>query len=194
MEPKTILTINSEKDHPVAFELDMDGIDTTSVSVRLCLALEKEHTFLMMVCELVGESTYKTIVPAKSLPIGSHDCTLEVVTNEHYFVAMNGKVKVTGTPKVKAEVKEEDKDKEKPVSKPKAKVVNEPEEGKNENEEQLEMPVESSSVFMTLKSNPAPIVINETEPNKNKEVQQILSELGMTSTPPTKKLKDYLKE
>ena len=191
MEPKTILTINSEKDHPVAFELDMDGIDTTSVSVRLCLALEREHTFLMMVCELVGESTYKTIVPAKSLPIGSHDCTLEVVTNEHYFIAMSGKVKVTGTPKVKAEVKEEDK--EKPVSKPKAKVVSEPEEGKNENEEQLEMPVESSSVFMTLKSNPMLTTINETETSKNKEVKQILSELGMTSTPPTKKLKDYLK-
>ncbi|HJZ24052.1 MAG TPA: hypothetical protein VJ201_06350 [Candidatus Babeliales bacterium] len=191
MEPKNLITINSEKDHPVAFELDMDGIDAESVSVRLCISLEQPSTFLMMVCEAVGESTYKTTVPAKSLSIGSHDCTLEVVTNEHYFVAMSGKAKVTGTPKVKAEVKEEEKEKEKAASKPKAKVVSEPEEVAKESDTTVEMPIES----IILTPTPEPKVILETV-NKNKEVNQILSELGLKQAPhshSSKKLKDYLK-
>jgi hypothetical protein len=206
MEQENIITINGEKDHPITFTIDMDGIDNDNVSVRLSIELSP-GVFLLLVSESTNDK-FKVVVPAKSVPIGTHDYVLEVIADEHYFVAMNGTAKVTGAPKVKGAVVKDKKEEKSKPSVTSIKVDTAEEEKKDAKKESVEITVsepvldamvefveETSSIFLPSDPGAAPLM-EEIQPqisvNKDGQVKEILEGLGLKPSKPNS-LKRFLK-
>lgn len=179
MDKQNLITINNEKDNTLSFDVVFEGIEGDQKDLRLVVALEKPNTYLMMEFESTTNGAYKVTIPAKVLPVGTHDCRIEVVANEHFFIPIEGNIKVTSTPKVTAKIKEEVE----AAPEPKVKIDISPvvvtEEPAAESTTTAESVTES--VFMQ-------------EPPKDETVKQILGELGIASPKkPGKSLKSYIK-
>jgi hypothetical protein len=190
MDKQNLITINNEKDNTLSFDVMFEGIEAEEKILRLVVTLSKPHTYLMMEFEHANNDAYKVTIPAKILPVGTHDCKIEVVANEHFFIAIEGNIKVTGAPKVSAKLKEEG---QKKLDEPKVTIstpvlVSE--------EPKVEEKMSDDSIVMGS-SQEEPIAVTESivvpGSSNDDKVKGILSELGIQSKPKGKSLKTYLK-
>jgi len=190
MDKENLITINNEKDNTLSFDVMFEGIEAEEKTLRLVVALEKPNTYLMMEFETANNNAYKVMIPAKVLPIGIHECKIEVVANEHFFIAIEGNIKVTGTPKVSAKLKEEVKKKpDEPkvtISTPVI-VSEEPEVKVEDGSSSISIDADAAQEESVIESIVVPGL------SKDDQVKGILTELGIQSKPKTKSLKTYLK-
>lgn len=190
MDKQNLITINNEKDNTLSFDVMFEGIEAEEKTLRLVVALEKPNTYLMMEFEHANNNAFKVTIPAKILPVGTHDCKIEVVANEHFFVAIEGNIKVTSAPKVTAKLKEETQKKSDApkVTLSAATVISE--------EPKIEEKTSDDSIVMdSSQEEPASATESVVVPSvsKDSQVAGILSELGIASKPKGKTLKSYLK-
>lgn len=171
-EKESLVTINNERENSLTFQVNVQGIEKDDMAMRF--VIESNGIMLGFACEQLSENDYKVTIPALPfVDIGTHDCKIEVVANEYFFTALNGKIKVTGTPKVEAAITTEEplEEEETPVS-----VI----VGSIKNDETVQESVEVEQPTQSEES------------DKDQRVRDILKSMGYTKPGP-KSLKDYLK-
>ena len=193
------IKLNIEKENSLTFQVNISGIETTDVKVRF--AIDTKDVCYMFPCEKVSEEEYKVVIPAlKHIPHETYDCMIEVVANEFFFVAMNGKIKLVGTPKIKAKVKKESV--EDTPDTPEIHITASPikveqlDEGKKrkkpvEDEEGEELSQADEDDALDVQTDSGAL----TAESKDDAVKRILGELGYKYEPikTGKSLKSYLK-
>lgn len=164
----SLATINNERENTLTFQVNVQGLDTADINMRF--VIESKGMLFGFPCEQLSDNDYRVTIPALPfIDIGTHQCKIEVVANEYFFTALNGKIKIAGTPKVEAEIKNDDE------------VIEE------------ETPV--SVVVNSIQVNELEEVVEEAtaqEVDKDQRVREILKSMGYTKPGP-KSLKDYLK-
>jgi hypothetical protein len=194
------IKLNIEKENSLTFQVNISGIDTTDIKVRF--AIDTEAVCYMFPCEKVNEEEYKVVIPAlKHIPHETYNCMIEVVANEFFFVAMNGKIKLVGTPKIKAKVKKESVEDNSDA--PEIHITASPikveqlEEGKKRHkrdEEDEDEALDQSDTDDALEVQTDPGAL--TSESRDNAVKRILGELGYKYEPikSGKSLKSYLKD
>lgn len=163
------ITINKDKQNSLAFNVAIEGIDTSNIQVKFLIELD--NMSLSFLCEHTEDDEYKVIIPPLNYVKSSeYTCKIEVVAAEYFFSAMDGKIKLTESPKVSAAIKQEIIKEETPitpiVSIKTSEIVVEEKEAPKLDEESAIIAVE-------------PV---DMKPNKSKAVTGILKELGIKST------------
>lgn len=194
MDKEILATINNEKDSTLTLGIIIEGVDTDERNVRLLIALDNPAAFLLLQFEAKGDDDYKVTIPAKTLSIGVHECVIEVVAKEHFFVAMTGKIKITGTPKIKAQIKETDtvEVKKQPEVKVETSSLRVDDEVVEQEVDEVSNQNEGSSIVLGQSHEPLSEDADVTPERKDDQVKKILGELGIGKKA-GRSLKDYLK-